>query len=301
MREPGLDGGGARAAGPGRGERGRLTSEVGPEADVVAVQQPVHRLLHVGHVAGLVGAAGRSTAGLREAAGGPCARSPPPLTCAPRTPRPAPAAPAASAGPAGRRASPPSSRPRQLPCHRRLAGGRAAGCKLERSGAPSPASPTHARSPPPPRCPSWGPPARRGWVLAAEQRARRGSPSGHHAWSRTPGGRGGGRGGLRGQPQREGAGRAVLWGAHGDAKVTREVTQECRCIRRELHGRVMRRLRPFVRAGVVVTHLSVPLLCDTCHWSGPLKYQEWHMQSVATHLELIFFSQSLLSCVFFFF
>lgn len=175
MREPGLDGGregGARAAGPGRGERGRLTSEVGPESDVVAVQQPVHRLLHVGHVAGLVGAAGRSTAGLREAAGGPCARSPPPLTCAPRTPRPAPAAPAApaaSAGPAGRPASPPSSRLRQLPCHRRLAGGKLERSGAEGSGAPSPAGPTHARSPPPPRCPSWGPPARRGWVLAGGQ------------------------------------------------------------------------------------------------------------------------------------
>lgn len=57
-------------------------------------------------------------------------------------------------------------------------------------------------------------------------------------------------------------------------------------------------LCPFVRAGVVVTRLSVPLLCDTYHWSGPPKYQEWHMQSVATHLELIFFSQSLLSYVF---
>lgn len=41
-------------------------------------------------------------------------------------------------------------------------------------------------------------------------------PRGKGRWAR----------GLRGQPQREGAGRAVLWGAHGDAKVTREVTQK---------------------------------------------------------------------------
>lgn len=47
--------------GRGLGEHGRLTSEIGPEADVVALEQPVHRLLHVGHVAGPVGAAGCST------------------------------------------------------------------------------------------------------------------------------------------------------------------------------------------------------------------------------------------------
>lgn len=53
-------GGDPPVIGPESEKCGRLTSEVRPEADIVAVQQPVHRLLHVGHVAGLIGAAGRS-------------------------------------------------------------------------------------------------------------------------------------------------------------------------------------------------------------------------------------------------
>lgn len=74
---------------------------------------------------------GRKHKRVREAAGRPRARLPPPartpaaLTCAPRTPRPAPAA---AAAPAGRPAAqPPPSRP---PPH----GGRAADWNLVRSG-----------------------------------------------------------------------------------------------------------------------------------------------------------------------
>ena len=61
---------------PGSEKCGRLTSEVRPEADIVAVQQPVHRLLHVGHVAGLIGAAGRSRA---KSGRRPLPRAPPQL------------------------------------------------------------------------------------------------------------------------------------------------------------------------------------------------------------------------------
>lgn len=135
--------------GPGRGsgERGRLTSEVGPEADVVALEQPVHRLLHVGHVAGPVGAAGRSRGGLGRRPGG--------------------AAPASLRGPAGahlraahatastsgsdRARGPSRLAPAAAPLIPAPAappprGGRAADCNLVRSGATIPDSTTHARS-----------------------------------------------------------------------------------------------------------------------------------------------------------
>lgn len=61
-------GGGAGGRQPrGRGERG-LTSEIRAEADVVALQQFIHRFLHEGHVAGIVHAVGARETG--EAEGG---------------------------------------------------------------------------------------------------------------------------------------------------------------------------------------------------------------------------------------
>lgn len=81
-RSPQRGGGGPRLPGPPRpppvprGARTPLTPEVGSQADVVAFQQLVHRLLHEGHVPGVVHAAGRGEKGARGAGSGGGQRAP---------------------------------------------------------------------------------------------------------------------------------------------------------------------------------------------------------------------------------